>query len=384
MEYELNGTQSNVLRRMRAVSDDGDGAFSAGYDWCYYFEVPANREEKSVTRGNLARDSFWPIYGGNYEEKDPEPQKKLKLSQSHMYLLVDGESVQLTATVVPESDDGGTIRFYAGDGSENVISVSTDGLVKPLKKGTARVMVESSELNITASCKVTVVKNKPSEMAVSQLKEVSTDTLNYFIGEKEGSFAVKVTYENAVSYQGKKISPYDDLDADIDISSVTGFIDNQGLIRNGAYTAEDLIRINLKSKNNKEAGTKAWFWPKLTLNNNKAAKAGLTAEETAALKKLLKELNADLKSKKCRYTINPIDISDPDTTIKLKINDDRLKSSGGAITNVSTLKIITDENNFTPASDQYKLMLMDVKRNKAVLIGQKNFTGAVIVKGVKK
>ena len=90
MEYELNGTQSNVLRRMKSVSDDADGAFSAGYDWCYYYEVPANREEKSVTRANLARDSFWPIYGGNYEENPPEQEKKLKLSQSYMYLLVDG------------------------------------------------------------------------------------------------------------------------------------------------------------------------------------------------------------------------------------------------------------------------------------------------------
>ncbi len=380
MEYELNGTQSNVLRRMRSVSDDEDGAFSAGYDWCYYYEVPANRETKSVTRGNLARDSFWPIYGGNYDEKEPEPEKKLKLSQSHMYLLVGGGSVKLSATIVPESDDGGTIRFYTEDGSENVISVSTDGVVKPIKKGTARVMVESSELNITASCKVTVVKNKPAKMAVGELIEVSTDTIKYLIGEKEGTFNVKVSYENAVSYQANKISPEDDLSADVDISSLTGFIDKQGLIRNETCSSEDLFKISFKAKNDKEAGTKAWFFPKLTLNSSKALRAGLTSEEIAALKALLKELNSDLKAQKCRYTINPIDISDPNYTVNLTINDDRLKSSGGSITNVKTLKIITDEKTFKPSADQYKLMLMDINRNKAVLIGEKSFTGAIIVK----
>lgn len=380
MEYELNGTQSNVLRRMKSVSDDADGAFSAGYDWCYYYEVPANREEKSVTRANLARDSFWPIYGGNYEENPPEQEKKLKLSQSYMYLLVDGGSVKLSAAVVPESDDGGRIRFYAADGSENIISVSTDGVVKPLKKGTARVMVESSELNITASCKVTVVKNKPSEMVESQVKEVSSDTIKCLIGEKEGSFSVKVSYEDAISYQARKISPYDDLNADVDISSLTSFIDKQGLIRNGSYSAKDFIKINLKAKNDKEANKKAWFFPKLALNTTKAVKAGMTTQETEDLKSLLKELNSDLKSKKCSYTINPIDISDPDITIKLTINDDRLKSSGGSITNVNTLKIITDDNTFKPSADQYKLMLMDVNKNKAVLIGEKSFTGTVIVK----
>ena len=40
-----------------------DGAYDAGWYWCYNFEVPANRETVSVTRGNLAKNTYWEQYG---------------------------------------------------------------------------------------------------------------------------------------------------------------------------------------------------------------------------------------------------------------------------------------------------------------------------------
>ncbi len=79
LEYlnaELEGTLWNgviIHTYMKtSVSNDATGAYDAGYYWCYYFEIPANREIKSVERGNLARDSYWPIYGKPPVEGFPE------------------------------------------------------------------------------------------------------------------------------------------------------------------------------------------------------------------------------------------------------------------------------------------------------------------------
>ena len=45
-----------------AVSNDEQGAYDAGYDFCYNFEAPSNRAGKAVTRGNYARETLWNRY----------------------------------------------------------------------------------------------------------------------------------------------------------------------------------------------------------------------------------------------------------------------------------------------------------------------------------
>ena len=47
---------------MRGVENTAQGAYDAGYYWCYYFEVPANRSSVSVKRGNIAKDDYFPKY----------------------------------------------------------------------------------------------------------------------------------------------------------------------------------------------------------------------------------------------------------------------------------------------------------------------------------
>ena len=63
LEYELNlSGYKYILNYMRSVENTAQGAYDAAYYWCYYFEVPANRGSVSVTRGNLAKNTYWPKY----------------------------------------------------------------------------------------------------------------------------------------------------------------------------------------------------------------------------------------------------------------------------------------------------------------------------------
>ena len=76
LQFELSANNANYLwngktiyNKLAAVTDTAEGAYAAAYDWCYYFEVPANREKKARDRGNLAVSAYWPVYG----QGDPAP-----------------------------------------------------------------------------------------------------------------------------------------------------------------------------------------------------------------------------------------------------------------------------------------------------------------------
>lgn len=113
LKYELENSYPTVLAHLRQVPDTADGAYDAAAFWCIYFEVPANREQKAVVRGNTTRTTYWPRYA-NVEaedeltgcaetkvdvEKDPEIDyvkwmKEFAEDDSHGYseLLRNGET----------------------------------------------------------------------------------------------------------------------------------------------------------------------------------------------------------------------------------------------------------------------------------------------------
>lgn len=59
---EMKEKYSKVYSYMTSVENTAQGAYDAGYYFCYYYEIPANREGSSVARGNLAKDTYWPKY----------------------------------------------------------------------------------------------------------------------------------------------------------------------------------------------------------------------------------------------------------------------------------------------------------------------------------
>lgn len=64
LKYELTKkTYKHIYNYLKNVPNNAKGAYDAAYYWCYYFEVPANRSSKSVSRGNAAKSKYWNAYG---------------------------------------------------------------------------------------------------------------------------------------------------------------------------------------------------------------------------------------------------------------------------------------------------------------------------------
>lgn len=60
--YLYNGL--TISNKLKACANSASGAYDAAYNWCYYYEVPANKEQVAVTRGNKARTTYWSQFGG--------------------------------------------------------------------------------------------------------------------------------------------------------------------------------------------------------------------------------------------------------------------------------------------------------------------------------
>ena len=62
LDYELETYYPSVDRYMKNVDNTAEGAYDAGYYFCYNFEAPANRTAQSTARGNSAQKTFYPRY----------------------------------------------------------------------------------------------------------------------------------------------------------------------------------------------------------------------------------------------------------------------------------------------------------------------------------
>lgn len=65
--YELLNNKKSVGAYLSAVPDTAQGAYDAAYYFCVYFEIPASRYTKGVTRGTAAVKTYFPMYGGSCE-----------------------------------------------------------------------------------------------------------------------------------------------------------------------------------------------------------------------------------------------------------------------------------------------------------------------------
>ncbi len=63
LKHELQKSDfKHIFNYMKNVPNTKEGAYNAGYYWCYYFEVPSNRASRSSTRASAAVNSYWPLY----------------------------------------------------------------------------------------------------------------------------------------------------------------------------------------------------------------------------------------------------------------------------------------------------------------------------------
>lgn len=68
LTYELKNHYPEVLRYLREdITNDENGAYNAGYYWCYNFEIPRFREFCSIERGKASMHTYW----GKYKDSQP-------------------------------------------------------------------------------------------------------------------------------------------------------------------------------------------------------------------------------------------------------------------------------------------------------------------------
>lgn len=66
--YELNSDsylKTNVYDVLVKTSNNSQGSYNAAYTWCTKFERPANADSQGKTRGNKAKDTYYPYYSKN-------------------------------------------------------------------------------------------------------------------------------------------------------------------------------------------------------------------------------------------------------------------------------------------------------------------------------
>ena len=92
LTYQLNNQSphTSTYQYLLSVGNSSDGAYCAGYYWCYYFEIPSNRDSVSNTSGELAQRFYafyvkvlaagGPLVGGTGESvKIDEPEEESAL-----------------------------------------------------------------------------------------------------------------------------------------------------------------------------------------------------------------------------------------------------------------------------------------------------------------
>ena len=109
MKWELEHGYSATLNTLRAVSDDAQGAYDAGYFWCMHFEMPDSAHTRGITRGYLAKNVYWQRYGA-----EDEPDEEGCNDSFEGEYVFDGEgNLNIRAGHSEESDVIGSIK--AGD-----------------------------------------------------------------------------------------------------------------------------------------------------------------------------------------------------------------------------------------------------------------------------
>ena len=91
LDYELNKSYKKVLSYIKSVPDTAQGAYDAGYYWCVYFEIPANKEQSGAKRGNLAKNTYYPKYSVSESEESSSGEKSS--DETGMYTVVKGDNL---------------------------------------------------------------------------------------------------------------------------------------------------------------------------------------------------------------------------------------------------------------------------------------------------
>ncbi len=120
LKHELNTNKTDtgkIIERLN-VPNTAEGAYTAGYNWCYYFERPANKAAKSEARGNNAKNIYWPTYKLVYKLGDINSDSSINSTDAFMILEYTVGKTEFT-----------TAQFKAADIDKDGKISSKDALI---------------------------------------------------------------------------------------------------------------------------------------------------------------------------------------------------------------------------------------------------------------
>lgn len=220
LQYELSSNNyrylwngKTIYNNVSSVNNSAQGAYDSGYYWCYYYEVPASKASVSVTRGNLARNTYWPKYGNKIS--------KSSVSSSESFYTT-GSNVTLTYTNVSTAKSY-TLSLYQNGKEVKTQEVSGNKVtLKSLQKGSykAYIIADIGDENLKSSaCEFSVIDRpatpvlkgiKNSDSGVTISWNAVKDIDGYYVYRKSGNGAYKkiatIKDNTVISYTDTKAS----------------------------------------------------------------------------------------------------------------------------------------------------------------------------------
>ncbi len=241
LKKELNSkAYGYIYDYLKDVPDTAQGAYDAAYYWCYYFEIPANRYSKSISRGNAAKGKYWKTYG-NKKLSDVT----LAVAEKDTSIDID-DSLKLKWTSAGKDADRYVLRIAkknekTGEWNWNkarTYTLSADSLKKTIKAETlttgkykAYIRAEnkatdtskkSNYVYFTVNCETHIFRETVTKQPTTEEKgrktlicvqcgektkeAVATFTIEDFTARKIAKLRASITGKSSVSLRWKQLS----------------------------------------------------------------------------------------------------------------------------------------------------------------------------------
>ncbi len=193
LKYELSQNSYNyIYDYLKNVSNNPDGAYKAGYYWCYHFEVPSNRKTKAKQRGTMAEDNYWPDYGN----KTPSKSKLSFTKDSKSYDM--DNTIGFEWTSAGENCDSYKLLVAKKTGSENKYNW-TDCKTFNVKSNKTSYKIAKNALPVGSYA----VKLRAANSTTGEYKD--SNILYFTVSCSTHSFATKVTVQPTLEATGKSL-----------------------------------------------------------------------------------------------------------------------------------------------------------------------------------
>lgn len=202
LEYELRNYYKAVWNNLISTENSAQGAYNAGYYWCYHFEVPQDYASVSISRGNRAKNTYWPKYGGN------TPCTLSINTAQDSYSINQGDKCNVTGTVssnhtlrvVAAYLDPGSVDSIAGQYCDikninsSTLDIQQSEVNQKFKAATLSAGTHCLKITAVCSCGNTVIRMIPVYVStITPIGSVSLSKSNVVI-QGTNSTSVMVSY----------------------------------------------------------------------------------------------------------------------------------------------------------------------------------------------